>query len=769
MARSVHVNQRLRPLRLAFFVAPDDEATLMRIVEINTCLWGGIYNPIVPLFRETPANWDAGHREVMQPHEIVAGYLGTFEPDLYVFSDKGAADGLGLDPHLVLTLADVLDEESRIAVGVSVLDRYRHLWDETFRFVQKDPPSIVLPTVSSSFSPGLVAAACGRFPGGAADYFERNYRDVFEPRESPLSATELFDVQSSLDAATPLRIGASGLGRLGRRHQAVLVLDQQQPLDLIDYWNLRAVGWRVVTVPIMASADLTERSSKFIIENHVAYPENLELKQRTSVVHTRSVQQETVMAWTSGFEAATREGFHHSWYPRLWEPGVERRYDFARPELRAGEARTECTVAEGAITFHPLKPKFEVDHNVGKPRWAEVVEVRAYSSRGDVAAVWPRNLTRVRDLLDAMDSSWDMSTSSEGVVIRRTSEIGTYHWKLPDGQRLTQHWLKTRGRATTRSSAGRTAAELLRMLEGPFGAHVIANADLLTFFNSLARPALVKSARYPDVVGQLRRAYGNDKDRAKRALDRLVDAQALRVGLDVKCPLCDSWNWYSLPDLADTLRCARCLREFPFPATKPSRSDWSAWAYRPQGPFAIDKYADGAYAVALALRFLTVTMEGEASWATGLQVEGLPGTERERELDVVAWWRRSWFGSDAPVLVLGECKSFSAKFGPRFGEIVARVAEPRDRVVLLFATLDSELQADEKAEIRSLLETVRKALPGARALVLTARELFTRERFPHCWEDQGEPFTRWAKARGFESDLDLVCKATEAVYLSEAK
>ncbi len=37
--------KKLRPIRLAFLVAKEDKKTLREVFRINTCLWGGVYNP----------------------------------------------------------------------------------------------------------------------------------------------------------------------------------------------------------------------------------------------------------------------------------------------------------------------------------------------------------------------------------------------------------------------------------------------------------------------------------------------------------------------------------------------------------------------------------------------------------------------------------------------------------------------------------------------------------------------------------------------------
>ena len=38
------VKVKLRPIKLAFLVNPKDKASLLKAIEINTFLWGGMYN-----------------------------------------------------------------------------------------------------------------------------------------------------------------------------------------------------------------------------------------------------------------------------------------------------------------------------------------------------------------------------------------------------------------------------------------------------------------------------------------------------------------------------------------------------------------------------------------------------------------------------------------------------------------------------------------------------------------------------------------------------
>ena len=50
------VTIKVRPLRIAFIVDPSDREGLQEAIKINSTLWGGTYNPIIPAFRRTPRN-----------------------------------------------------------------------------------------------------------------------------------------------------------------------------------------------------------------------------------------------------------------------------------------------------------------------------------------------------------------------------------------------------------------------------------------------------------------------------------------------------------------------------------------------------------------------------------------------------------------------------------------------------------------------------------------------------------------------------------------
>ncbi|BBI54326.1 hypothetical protein HORIV_67470 [Vreelandella olivaria] len=66
---------RLRPTRIGFLVNPSDKKSLRKIMRINACLWGGLYNPIIPVYTKTPKEWLDSQRISMKGKDVAQGYI----------------------------------------------------------------------------------------------------------------------------------------------------------------------------------------------------------------------------------------------------------------------------------------------------------------------------------------------------------------------------------------------------------------------------------------------------------------------------------------------------------------------------------------------------------------------------------------------------------------------------------------------------------------------------------------------------------------------
>lgn len=89
-------NVRLRPTRIGYLVSPSDRKSIRKIMRINACLWGGVYNPIIPIFRNTPKEWREERFHNMSGRDVAEGYIKFFEPDVYVEAKDGLLNKAGL-------------------------------------------------------------------------------------------------------------------------------------------------------------------------------------------------------------------------------------------------------------------------------------------------------------------------------------------------------------------------------------------------------------------------------------------------------------------------------------------------------------------------------------------------------------------------------------------------------------------------------------------------------------------------------------------------
>src|SRR5882672_6564024 len=96
MVTEIAADIRLRPTRIAFLTRPTSIASVRKIMRANMCVWGGSFNPIIPIFRTFPEEWRPEVFERTKPRAVSTGYVKFFEPDVYVEAEKGLLEEVGL-------------------------------------------------------------------------------------------------------------------------------------------------------------------------------------------------------------------------------------------------------------------------------------------------------------------------------------------------------------------------------------------------------------------------------------------------------------------------------------------------------------------------------------------------------------------------------------------------------------------------------------------------------------------------------------------------
>ena len=144
------VNVRLRPIKLAFLVHPNDKASLRKAIEINTFLWGGMYNPIIPTYRRIPKRWgDRLLNNNPNAQDVLLGYLDNFDPDYVV--PMGECSGYSFDVGNRRKIDDVseilepVEEDGTPKYGIGLFEVLNHFIHRELKFQRRDPVDICVP------------------------------------------------------------------------------------------------------------------------------------------------------------------------------------------------------------------------------------------------------------------------------------------------------------------------------------------------------------------------------------------------------------------------------------------------------------------------------------------------------------------------------------------------------------------------------------------------------------------------------------------------
>jgi hypothetical protein len=589
----VSTTVRLRPVRFAYVVRPDDGKHALEIFRINTCLWGGKYNPIIPYFKQVPRWWDRHGFRVETAAQIINGYLDFFEPDFVVEAEQGLTDGLGFNRARVISLSEILLREGdrdRKGNGLSVFDLYRDLYRREFQFARRHEHDIIDVTPEQATFLGFSACLFGGFPiEPDLKYLGKAYIDAFEPRRVPLNHTSLSDLYHA-GFTSALHLGHSGIeiDYHDRSDPALFVLDAREPRDLIDFWNLRIVKQNIVAIPVQWLPILSGFCRSFIVSNYRPLPGNSHgVMIRPSVMFARSIPTDEIERLHTNHLRVDVNGANvlQMWYPPIWRPSPGFTVRTSRPTLTA-EAKTidiPAPTTEGIVMF---------------PRFRNIPE----------------------------------------------------RWEMLDGTTAINSWLQVKGVNAVLSDAGRATQQIVQTLGGFQGVASFARAGIVQLLNEMSRRPISRSAHHKEFRNRINDATKDDAWR-RRTFENLVERKAVELGLELKCTKCSSWSWYSLKQLDYEMSCDLCLRRFGFPIVNPGSSKTSRWAYRLIGPFALPDYAKGGYAASLSLRFISSIIGGhghsDVTWSAGQELE--LGPKNKAEADFILWYqRKGWFGPGLP-------------------------------------------------------------------------------------------------------------------------
>ena len=782
---SLYGELKLRPTRIGFLVRPSDLSSLRKVFQICSCLWGGIYNPIIPVSRALPAAWRRDHRRRLPGRQLAMGYIRFFEPDVFVETEPGLAQSIGIADDIqhplyprMLSLNDLINSGAHstdFKFGLNICDVYLELYRTTFQFVPRRDNFVALFRGRSRHG-AYLDATFGGFPNySGLSYIQQGYEEVFAPTILKHEPSDWLRLHNESGRA-PLTFTHHALERRFdiERDQTIFVANPTSPLDLLDLWNLRLTGRQVLPVNSEWLPELKSYLHEFIVRSHGPLTGNHRgVMTRTAVEIGNSFSREEAECLIRDTFADLPNSSYSTklQYDTLWQNNDNDAIVSTRPvQISAESSYLDLPVSmEGgpSIQFQSLTPEFASEFGNDHARWVNVVWLRDFLNQHRFALTLPSTPA----LSPYYHSGYTPLVSKEGFVFPQGYKHNREYMQLLLGSEAIIDWFKRHDINAEASDAGRVSDQILSSIGGFRGvAHILKEKATLKLLNKMAN-SQKRTAAFPEWQ-RIKNSVNKNGVSSENYLDQFVRAGVLKLGLSVQCSNCTKENWYGLDDLAEKVLCERCLKNFSFPQGNPTNFRYS-WKYRVIGPYSVPNYANGSYATVLALNCITSGVGFGNNIITFSTELNLEVNNDHREIDFACWFQKERYVRvrDEPVFLVGEAKSFAKDSFSK--EDVARmklIGQKIPGTFLVFATLKSELSTTERDQIGRLATWGR--LPDANGqsrnpvIVLTGTELFASNQISTAWQEAGGKRQALAKQQSIQmNNLRTLSDLTQQVYL----
>jgi hypothetical protein len=179
---SGYANVKLRPIRFAFLVPHNDNASLLQAIQLNTFLWGKVYNPIIPIYKSVPRNFPQHLKEHIRDKDYFQTYLDVFSPDFIVRLGDCVNQDFDKDNSENISASDIFIgfETWRVPhYGIGLFEVLNHFASKEFKYLQRNPKKLCVPKFSGENSMFL-SSVFGQLSNEISEIFTEDYSSHFE-------------------------------------------------------------------------------------------------------------------------------------------------------------------------------------------------------------------------------------------------------------------------------------------------------------------------------------------------------------------------------------------------------------------------------------------------------------------------------------------------------------------------------------------------------------------------------------------------------------
>jgi hypothetical protein len=781
-----NVNLKIRPIKIAFLVDPKNSRQVREAIRLSSTLWGGAFCPIIVLYKQMPKTWRDDPIKPPKAKDVILGYLEAFDPDILIQLSKEVplfVKDSGLKIIKPAEIWEELYEEETFSpqYGIGIFEILNDLFQKYFKYKVKYPLRVIIPELPRQYTL-FWASLFGEFPQKIKKHIREHFSEALDIEE-PKFKIENVGTWLKGDTVFPRRATQHALEYVSnsgpRTRDYAFFLDASKVEDIIDFWNLRAMGRDVIPIPKQFLSD--DSLKKFIINffksHRRHWKDNKSYCDCASIVRSRNSTMEELMAYAKTLDLKaepndpSKDGFFslQHWYPRVWDEWA-REKDGAIPANHYGDEESiEVTDSEYlTVSFQPLLPKFADKYSYhSEIRCANEISFRLYGTNEYLAETFPKSSgVNFVGSISSFGSFRDYWRVGRNGLVKLVKDNYAETWTIPESQKIMFAWLKDQGWVPELSAPGLLAKQIYKKLGGYVS--TLANEKLLGLLEHMnggsvqadGKPILNNRINQERElpIGEIRTKLQNSTGRSDLC-DYLISLGIFHVGIRIQCPHCIRNSWFPVDKIESVFTCPKCLNTFPAIGNVENGN----WCYKTSGPFSVPGYAEGAYATLLTLDFFKDRKLSSIHTTSVLSFTAKAPNKKKIEADFGLFWQDSIYGEKDYGLLFGECKTYG-QFKKKDFDRMRYIAKCFPGAVIVFSTLRRTLTAREIKGIASIAKSGRKFWENERpinpVLILTGNELFSQHGPPYCWEDAGIK-----KNFNYVRGLISLCDATQQIYL----
>jgi hypothetical protein len=766
---------KLRPVKVAFLIDPREAKSLLRAIELNSSLWGGGYNPIIPVYKRIPKKLKSIHEFYGHtPKSIVKGYIEAFNPDFLVpigkakeFKLENVTQQILEEKSLDINLTDATPD-----YGAGVFEVLNGFFEKELKFKRKYPHKFIFPILGKEY-PSFFRSIFGSHNNTVQDFLNENWKEPLEAEEVKIDFENYVSQMRLLTTSKITRTFQIKANNSGRDGTCIFLLDAKNNQDIIDFWNLRAMGWHVLPVPIQAMTlpSTIKASEEFIKQNSGTHRRYQNIQYRVTLLKARSIEEKYTKEFANSLNVGNTTGANgprfsiQNWYPRIWDEWAREQDGVGYCDIESRTQEYDFDDDSNEFSVKTVDPEFtfQFGGHHALTRFANDVSISNYSIGEMYAGAIPeggKNLIRTLSALGGL-SEWRFSKRS--TTFLSNFKNANIHLKLPKAQDVFTSWMLDQGIEIKLSPPGRVAMQMIKHLGGLHGINSLANENLISLLKAMERG---KDMAKEQFLGEIAKVASSRRFSQKptEALKRYMDRHMFQLGVTLQCDTCTDHSWHDIKSLDYNVICPNCLEEFSIPTHSPNDIKWS---YKTIGPFSLPGGAKGVYSTLLTLRVFSNLLHDSPitpMLSFEAKIEG-----SDMEIDLGLFHRQSRHRENSPVkTIFAECKSEN-DFKKEDIEKMKILASKFPGAVLIFSTFKEELCDNEKRLLKPLVNKCRRLYknnePYNPVMILTKTELFAEWNLEHTWKEKGGKWAPFGNRNYFGNELMGICDVTQQLYL----